>query len=310
MGVSHLTMQLVAFIPSAFIILIGLINNIVILATIIKNRKKNTKASVYYFIGSLVLYDILTLTLYWPVQLIKLFAFWPFGLFLCYFCNSFSILFSAATAITMIVMVVDIYRVILKDSNANPKTFRKILVLMVIFIAAFGLSSPCIIYTKYKAFAYGKVLCYISFPGNKLTMAQSWLIYYLTGYIIVYILPTITTLALFCKIWYNLSKESANISSSQGLIGSQKKMIKLLLILTSVFFILSTPEYIWYFIYYYQLLHNNSIINYQLLKLIFQLISLSKSVINSVIYACFVPEGKQILQRIYCIGYIRRSITK
>ena len=62
-----------------------------------------------------------------------------------------------------------------------------------------------------------------------------------------------------------------------------------------------TSEYIWYLVYYSQRIHDNVIANYQLFELIFQLISISKVMLNSVMYAYFVPEGKQILQQLYCI---------
>ncbi|RDD37921.1 Substance-K receptor [Trichoplax sp. H2] len=314
MGVSAATMQLVAFIPSAIILVLGLINNIVILVTIIKNRSKNTKALVYSFIANLILYDIFVLTLYWPIQLIKMFIFWPFGSFWCYICNSFPILFNAGFGVTMVFIAISNYCVILREPNPNPSTSRKLFLSTTIFLIAIGLSSPSIIFTKYLSSSYGKSLCYISPPSssNDLTIPKSWLIYYSTIYAAVYAFPTAIIIGLYSRVLYKLSQQSRDINdtANQLHVRQQKEMIRLFLILGVIFLLLSTPEFIYYWIYYSH--HSNNFISNseKLIQLILQLISISKSVINSWIYACFVPEGKQILSHIYCVSLRKRKVHK
>lgn len=319
-NISPLVMQLTAFVPTAIMLAFGLVGNLAVLITVVKHRSNTTKMTIYYLIGNLAFYDILFLILVWPIELIKKSVPWPFGMILCYILNIFPLLCNAGSALTLILIAIDRYQVLAKTTNPNKTNLTKILTLVGILIVAIGIACPDIIFTGY-AKVYHVFLgsssathhpiqtCFIYLPGLPHSKIDPWHIYFLTLYLVLYILPLCIGLYLYCYAMFHLRQHSA--SSPSVYLKEQQTLLKLLLVLLLSYVALWTPEYIFYFLWHFQSIRFNVSLyrKHLYIHLLCQLIATCKSVINPFISAHFLPELKTTFRYIFRFRWMIKPIN-
>ena len=312
-----ITIQFIAYIPSFLLTIAGLLGNIPILLTIVKYRNSQTRDLIYWYVGSLAVYDILLLTLYWPFQLVKYSLSWPLGTFLCYVSNIFPILFGCGAAFTIVAIAIDRYRVILSSSNANPSYRRKIFNLAIILILSIAFTFPDIFFTSEKQ-SFTVLLglnqpelhqiCLVDIQIQNVSTSLTWLIYIVYRYDITCFIPLLSVLLINNLAKYKLNQQliATKDETLYAQIKKNYKPLQMSLMLMIVLFLSWTPEHI----YYYIMIVSPSLfdvaghnINF-LVFLICQFLLLSKCLINPVIYAYFIPECRRLLSS--CIGFRRK----
>ncbi|RDD37913.1 Substance-K receptor [Trichoplax sp. H2] len=314
-------------VSAAIIFFTGLIGNITVLLIIIKKRKYGTSDLVYRLIGNLALYDILLLLFSWPIELTASLTPMLSGQPLCYFCSSFPILLNTGTAVTMVMIALDRYWVLLKNVNPNSKERRKCLILVFILLVALGYSSPVITYTVFahRTIQLMKIrnrtcktssICFLHFDSNNqpffsIELAQ---IYFVTRYVMIYVLPLIVVVTIYSKIMRNLQsriiiKKSITYTTFAK---AQKKLIRKLLILVIVFFVMSSPGRIYYLIVHFnpRLYHDSCYLKYQSQFLICQLIGISRCSLNPLLYASAIPGFELALRNLlyHCCSRLNQVI--
>ncbi|RDD37915.1 Substance-K receptor [Trichoplax sp. H2] len=322
--ISPLAMQLVAYIPSAIILSLGIITNITILVSLIKKGLHNVRDLFFYLVTSLVIYDIVLLVLYWPLALVRKSIPWPFGSFLCYFFNLLPVLCNAGPSLTVVAMAIHQYRVIVKSANPSPSTTRKRIILAAIFFTALAATFPDLVFTAY-TYAYGLFIgpvayyddavrvCFVYIGRHYSNFQDPYHIYCISLYVTLYVIPLIIVVILYYQIKRNIKIDdtatNSAITVTYGDITIHKKWAKMTLILMITLLLFWTPEYIFYFVYNFGYLRYSLgyYRRYQITYLICQLITVSKCIANPVIYAHFFPECKQSLRSIFTCSYIKRK---
>ncbi|RDD37909.1 Substance-K receptor [Trichoplax sp. H2] len=265
------------------------------------------KNFIWSLIAAYAVYDILILILVWPVDLIKKSTPWSFGSFFCYFFNTFPILCNAGAALTLILMVGDRYRVIVKASNANQSKFRKILIYITIFMLSLCIACPDIIFTTYTT-VHNQLMgsstftakpikaCFVYLPHQALSKLQPWQIYFLTLYAILYILPLFIGTYLYYSIYFYLQHHSTSSNLTIEIdVQRQKKFLNMIFYLLIIQVICWTPEYIFYVLWYSQYLGQNAALyrKHLYIYLICQLFAVRKSAISPFLFAYFIPEFRK-----------------
>lgn len=311
-----LSMQIAAFLPTAIILPLGLVGNITALVGLIFYLRTRTNNLVYYFIGSLILYDLALLVLYWPIELIRKSIDWPFGSFLCYVFNIFPLFCNSGPSFIMIAMMVDRYRVLVNKANPNPSLSRKMIILIAIAIPALAIAIPDLLFTAYR---FGYILfigsdhltnkpargCGVSFYRNG--SLNPWHIYYITLYLLIYVLPLILVVIFFIltkfKLQHRLQNDSAAVADD-----TDTKLLHMTLYLMVAFVFFWSAEYIFFLVYHFTVYGVNigAFRRYQFTYILIQHFTLCKTIANPIIYAYFIPEIKESLVQVFTCGYIRQ----
>lgn len=300
-----LTMQLIAAIPSIIFLICGWTGNIYVLITILRHRKYKTLELFHHLLAHLVIYDILTLLLYWPYQLNHIFNYWYFGNILCHICNGFTIFFNIASSLTIIAMAADHYNVVLNSSVSISKCGRKLTVPIIVVVISILLSLPSMIFAvvDFKLLPYAqsgdtiitiRQTCILSLPpyGSSNQKNESRLpdrIYYTAYYAILYLLPLVIVLILFFKLKHHF--QSTIVVVDEQRVEIHKDVNKMILVLVLTLVATWTPLYVYYFILAYsKKLKVEQQHQSHLYQLIAMVIGISKCAINPVIYAYYLPN--------------------
>ena len=312
-------------IPSLIILILGSIGNIIVIAIIIKKRKKATADLFYYLIGNLAVYDLLLLLFSLASRVIIRFT--PsFGRFFLSVYNGFPILLNTGFSITMVMTAVDRFWVIICGANSVPIESRKYLMIVFIFLVALGYSSPVIAFSSFTS----NHIQYIQQCNTAIEVMSTCLwglmnnppafivalmpVYIIVRYLMIHVIPLIVVVILYSRIWNNLRSQIhlAESISHINMIKAQKNVIIKMFILTFIFLIACSPEYIVYLIISFDtnLSHNLCYERYRQTLLICQLISNSKSCINTLIYFTLIPGFKKSLLDLLCYCRNRSSRVK
>lgn len=314
--ISPLSMQIAAYLPTAIILPLGLVANISAFVALIQYKRTRAKNLIYYFIGSLILYDLALLAIYWPIALIKRSTSWPFGRFLCYVSNIFPIFYNSGPSFIMIAMIVDRYRVLVNQANPNPTLCRKVIILTVIAVLALAIAIPDLIFTYYgwaytifigsSQLTYQRAyVCTVAF--YYLGSLNPWRIYFTTLYLSLYIVPLIVTVVLFfitkSKLKNRLQNDSVAASNDTDI---RLLRMTLCLMIASVFF--WSGKYIFFILYHFRVYsyHFGGYRRFQFANILVQHFTLISTVANPIIFGYYIPEIKRALIHVFTCGCLRR----
>lgn len=306
------TIQIMAFLPTAVILPLGLIGNVTALVGLIYYTRTRSKNLIYYFIGSLILYDLILLVIYWPLELIRKSMSWPFGSFMCYFFSIFPILCNSGPSFTLIAMIVDRYRVLANQANPNPTLCRKMIILTAIVVLALAVSLFDVFSTVYRSayiFFIGSdhlssvpsTGCYVTFL--RFGSILPWHGYYITLYLLIYILPCIVVVVLFfvtkSKLTHRIQSDSAIVSNDTDV-----KLLRMTLYLMIALVFFWSAEYIYFIVYHIHVYRRNisAYRRYQFIYILIQHFTSCKTIANLFIYGYYIPEIKQTLVHVFTCG--------
>ena len=148
----------------SLIIVVGLIGNSLIVATLSRWREMRTPCNL--LIANICAADLGVCLLAAPLRIIEIYRGWLFGDALCYILSPLQEVFVVVSVVTQTVIALERHRAIVAPFKPKMTLHRVKMVVPAIWIACYVTSGvPMLIFLKHKLFPNGYFFCFTLFPS-------------------------------------------------------------------------------------------------------------------------------------------------
>ncbi|XP_078370128.1 QRFP-like peptide receptor [Oculina patagonica] len=229
----------------AFVIIAGLIGNVMVIATIASRRSMWTPCNL--FITNIAIADLLVAIILTPLRMAELFIGWPLGEFLCRFFGPLQDVIVCISAVTHTVIALERHRGIVTPFKPKLSLRRAKITIAIIAIACYlVIGLPLALVLKQVESKKGVKYCRARWPVN--TSRIIYEVYLVAVFIFV---PLVTQTATYVKVIATIKKEDASaqtisrsgtVEQRRNQIRKKAHLVKMLIILVVVFQVCFIPR--------------------------------------------------------------------
>lgn len=228
----------------AFVILAGLIGNVMVIVTVAAKKSMWTPCNL--FIMNIAVADLLVSIMLTPLRMAELFVGWPLGEFLCRFFGPLQDVIVCISAVTHTVIALERHRGIVTPFKAKLSLrSAKITIVLICLVCYLVIGLPLALVLKQKE-RKGVTHCRAQWPSK--TNRVIFEVYLVAFFILV---PLITQTVTYVKIVTTIKGEDASAQSisrsgtveqRRNQIRKKAHLVKMLIILVAVFQVCFIPR--------------------------------------------------------------------
>lgn len=250
----------------AFVIIAGLIGNVMVIATIASKKSMWTPCNL--FITNIAIADLLVAIILTPLRMAELFIGWPLGEFLCRFFGPLQDVIVCISAVTHTVIAIERHRGIVTPFKPKLSLRRAKITIIIIAIACYLVIGLPLALVLKQVERKGVKYCRAQWSLN--TSRKIFEVYLVAIFIFV---PLVTQTATYVKIVATIKKEDASaqtisrsgtVEQRRNQIRKKAHLVKMLIILVVVFQVCFIPRGIFILVKEftsasYKAIHNDSL---------------------------------------------------
>ncbi|XP_022079658.1 neuromedin-B receptor-like [Acanthaster planci] len=285
-------------IVTAILTVVGFFGNSGIILIVLSNRSMRNRPNA--LVASLAVGDLLVVLVSAPLRIYQMvYYMWPFGLLVCKFSHTFSIISQAVSIFSMVALSHDRYRAIVTPMNYSR--FRgsghTVAIISVVWFLGFIFSIPALIFSEVirnEHFTYCIVIHDMSTEGKVYTVMRG---------LVLFIMPLMIINVYYCMISRKLIASTralpGEVHDKRSQISSRKRLAYLVLAIIVLFIVCWFPFFIFQIIF-----HVDSSILFTPIMTYLRLLAEALTYANSCINPILITVVSSTYRKYFC-SYLR-----